>query len=128
TLNWLFRAVCAALAALLWSRRPLSLGRLRQVEAALVGLLAAELGFGLFSDLFLDHELREPLAQGDHALFHYASSWSLPFFALIVGYGALVPSTGRRAGVVVSILAAVPLVIGATAGLMEGAIGRPFLL
>src|SRR5204863_6325176 len=126
-LNWLLLLACAALAAALWSRRPLGLGRLRQVELCLVGLLLAELGLGLFSDLLLDHELRQPLAEGDHALFHYASSWSLPFFALIVAYGTLIPATGRRCAAVVVALALVPLAISATAGVAAGAIGPPFL-
>ena len=126
-LNSVLLAVCAALAWLLWSRRALSLGRLRLIETALVGLLAAELGAGLFSDLFLDDELSQPLAGGDHALFHYASSWSLPFFALIVAYGTLIPTTGRRCAAVVGVLALVPLAISAAAGVAVGAIGPPFL-
>ena len=31
---------------------------MRQIELALVCLLLGEMAFGLFSDLFLDHELR----------------------------------------------------------------------
>jgi hypothetical protein len=31
---------------------------LRLIESGLVGLLLAEMGLGLFFDLFLDHELR----------------------------------------------------------------------
>lgn len=128
TLNWFLLLVCVILATLLWSRRTLSLGQLRFIESVLVGLFLAEMGIGLFSDLFLDHELRQPLAEGDHALFHYASSWSLPFFALIVGYGALVPSTGRRCASIVTVLALVPLTISFAGGIAEDAISRPFLV
>ncbi|MBX9579099.1 MAG: serine/threonine protein kinase, partial [Gemmataceae bacterium] len=127
-LNWGVLLACGVLAGVLWSRRPLSLRRLRQAEAALVGLLLAEMGLGLFSDLVLDEELYQPLAAGDHALFHYASSWSLPFFALIVAYGTLVPSTARRCAAVVAAMVAVPLAISAAAGLAAGLLGPSFLL
>jgi serine/threonine-protein kinase len=126
-LNWLLLAVCGALAVALWSRRPLSLDRLRLIETVLVGLLAVEMGLGLFTDLFFDDELREPLAAGDHALFHYSSSWSLPFFALIVGYGTLIPASARRCALVVTALALVPLVISTAAGAVAGALTAPFL-
>ena len=126
-LNWVMLAACGALAAVLWSRRRLSYRRLRRVEVALVGLLLAEMGAGLFADLILDDELRQPLAEGDHALFHYAGSWSLPFFALIVGYGTLIPNTARRCAIAVAVMAAVPLAIGGAAGLTAGVPGPSFV-
>ncbi len=127
-LNWTLLFSCAAIASVLWSRSPLSLRQMRCLELALIGALLSEMAAGFTSDLLIDHELRQPLAEGDHALFHYSSSWTLPFFALIVGYGALIPSTGRRCAVVVSVLAIVPLVIGLAGGIMEDGLTGPFLV
>jgi serine/threonine-protein kinase len=124
SVNGTLLLVCLVLATVLWFRRSLSILQLRHIELALVGVLLTEIGLGFFADLFWDHELREPLAAGDHALFHYASSWSLPFFALIVGYGTLVPSTGRRCATVVTAIAIVPLAIAVAAGVREGVIER----
>jgi hypothetical protein len=67
-LNGLALLACAALTGLLWLRRPLSLAWLRAVEQALFGLVLGYLAWSFSSDLFLDHELTLPLAQGDHAL------------------------------------------------------------
>ena len=129
SVNWTLLLVCTILAAMLWFRRSLSIRALRRIELALVGVLLTEMGLGMFADLFWDYELREPLAEGDHSLFHYASSWSLPFFALIVGYGTLVPSTGRRCAAVVTAIAVVPLAIGVAGGVLEDVLGRSdFLL
>lgn len=127
TLTALTLLACVLLTTLLWSARPLTLANLRAIETALFGMVLSYLGLSLFSDLFLDHELHEPLAEGDHALFHYGSSWSLPFFALGVAYGVLIPSTFRRCAVVVGAMAAVPVGLGAAAGVVEGMFTASFV-
>ncbi len=126
-LNWLALAACVVLSAILWTARSLPLGQLRAIEAALFGLVLVYLGWCLFTDIFIDRELLPHLREGDHALFHYASSWSLPFFALIVSYGTLVPSTLRRCVIAVGAMALLPLALGVAGGLSEGAFTKSFV-
>jgi serine/threonine-protein kinase len=46
-----------------------------------------------------------------------ANSWLLPWFAVIAGYPVLVPHPPRRAGVIVGVTAAVPVVVTAAASM-----------
>ncbi len=119
--------VCFGITTILFVVRKVDLSLLRAVELVLFGLVLVELGCGLASDLFVDLELVSPIRDGDHALFHYSSSWSLPFFALIVGYGTLVPSSWKRCTMIVSIIAVVPVLISLSAVLTLHGIGVPFL-
>jgi eukaryotic-like serine/threonine-protein kinase len=125
--TWLAFLICVALSVLLWRRTTFGLWRLRLVELVLFGTLLSMLVLSLGADLFLDHELRTPWAEGDHALFHYASSWSLPFFALIICYGTLIPSTWQRCVRVVATMAVVPLSVSLAAGLAEGIFNQSFI-
>jgi serine/threonine-protein kinase len=118
--HWLALAGCGILATVLWIKPDLHLRQLRAIELGLFGLVTAEASFSLFSDLIWDDELRQPFTQSDHALFHYASSWSLPFFALIVCYGTLIPSTWRRCSKITALMALAPLTISLAAALWEG--------
>jgi serine/threonine-protein kinase len=124
--HWSALCVCGVLAAILWLRPNLHLGRLRAIELALFGIVTAEMSFDLFSDLFWDRELLEPFTQGDHALFHYASSWSLPFFTLIICYGTLIPSTWQRCWKITAVMALLPLTISLAAGIREGILWQSF--
>ncbi len=126
-LNGSFLLACSALTIILWSRSPIDLRWLRRIEVLLFGFILVELAVGLSFDLFVDRELLEPLREGDHSLFHYASSWSQPFFALIVAYGIFIPSTWRRCTTIVVPMAIVPLAICLTAGFVEGGLNRGFL-
>ncbi len=83
---------------------------------------------GLASDLFVDRELVEPLLEGDHALFHYASSWALPFFALVVSYGIVIPSGLKRCGIMVVLMTIPPLVITTVAAVFEGGLTPSFAI
>ncbi len=125
--NWIAFVASTILATILWARPMLGLSRLRLIEISLFGIMLAEISLGLFSDLFVDQELREPFTQGEHALFHYGSSWSLPFFALIVCYGTLIPSTWLRCGRIVTVMAIVPLIIVLAAGMWEGIFTTSFV-
>jgi hypothetical protein len=118
--HWLALTLCGMLVLVLWLKPNLNLDRLRAIELGLFGIVTAEMSLGLFSDLFLDRELHEPFTKGNHALFHYASSWSLPFFALIVSYGTLIPSTWRRCSKITAAMAILPLSISLAAGIWEG--------
>ena len=118
---------CTALTIVLWSRSNLGMRWLRRLEIMLFGLILLELSVGLIHDLFIDRELMRPLREGDHALFHYASSWSMPFFAVIVAYGVLIPSTWRRCMMIVIPMAIVPLSIGLAAGFAEHGLTISFL-
>jgi serine/threonine-protein kinase len=129
-LKWLNATVLLAfigISAFLFAFRKIDLSVLRVLEVALFGLMLVELGCGLASDLFIDHELVAPIRAGDHALFHYSSSWSLPFFALIVGYGTLVPSSWKRCTVIVCAIAMVPILVSLSAVMLLHGIDIPFL-
>jgi serine/threonine-protein kinase len=127
TLNGLALLASVVLTLLLWLWRRMPVPRLRVIELALFGLVLSYLAWSVSSDLFVDHELSLPLAQGDHALFHYGSSWSLPFCALIISYGVLIPSTFRRCALVVSAMVLLPLIVGAAAGVTEDAFTASFV-
>lgn len=107
--------ICLLICAFLWSRSDVKLANLRILELILFGSVLAELACGLASDLFADFELAVPIYEGEHELFQYASSWSLPFFAMIVAYGTLIPSSWRRCTIVVCIIGMVPIVISTAA-------------
>ena len=126
--NGLCLLVCGTICILLWTRHRIQLSHLRMLELVLFGSVLAELSSGLAVDLFVDEELTRPLnaVDHDHALFHYASSWSLPFFALIVAYGILVPSNWRRCTVIVSVIAIIPIVICAIAAIVLNAFTLSF--
>ncbi len=119
--------ICIGITTFLFAFRKIDLSVLRILEVVLFGLMLMELGCGLASDLFIDLELVLPMKEGDHALFHYSSSWSLPFFALIVGYGTLVPSGWKRCTMIVSGMAIVPVIISLTAALLLYGVDIPFL-
>ncbi|MFL5331522.1 MAG: serine/threonine-protein kinase [Gemmataceae bacterium] len=125
--NWFACAVSTLVVAALWWVQHWTLAKLRFVEVLLFGLTLAEMSLSLFSDLFLDRELREPFTQGEHALFHYGSSWSLPFALLIVSYGTLIPSSWRRCIVMVAVMAGVPLGIAVAGTMWEGVFNRIYI-
>jgi len=118
-LNAFCLIVCSVVCFILWSRRRIQLTKLRTLELILFGSVLLELSSGLANDLFFDRELDIPLSENvlyrDHALFHYSSSWSLPFFALIVAYGTLVPSSWKRCRIIVTVIAIMPITICAVA-------------
>ncbi|MFL5330018.1 MAG: serine/threonine-protein kinase [Gemmataceae bacterium] len=125
--NWSACLVCGLISTALWLRRTWSLGQLRWFELALFGCTWLEMSLDLFSDLFLDRELREAFTQGEHQLFHYGSSWSLPFVFLILSYGTLVPSSWRRCTRVVTAMSVLPLAIAFAGGLWESRLDRTYV-
>jgi serine/threonine-protein kinase len=118
---WFVLVTLAAFTGLLWTRRPLSLARLRGVEAVLVGACLAHMAFLVWLDLQFGSSLARALAEGPAHWSRPVSYWAFPFFVLIVGYGTLIPNTGRRCLLIVGTVALSPLIILAVNGLSAGA-------
>jgi serine/threonine-protein kinase len=120
--------VLAAVSALLWGRRPLSLKTLRVVELAVFGVIAAFFAW-LQLDAFYDGALRRAIAPGgeDQVFWQVGKASAFRWFLLIVIYGTFVPNTGRRCAAVVGVLAVIPLALQLAGGLMGDA-PRPYLL
>jgi len=116
----------AALTALLWSRRPLSLAQLRAVDLALVGLFALLCVWKQLS--FLDAAPDLVRRMGDGGTTILASYHGAFWFALLAIYGLFVPNSWRRCAVVVALIVACPF----TVALVEASrgdlalTGRPF--
>jgi serine/threonine-protein kinase len=121
-------AVLAIASALLWGRRPLSLGGLRAIEWAVFGALAAYFGW-LQVDTYHDGALLNALAPGHRAMVFRlvgtsaAFGWSL----LIVLYGAFIPNTGRRCARVVVGLAVLPVALLVADSVLDRATGASVL-
>lgn len=117
----------AALTALLWSRRPLSLAQLRATEGALVGLFAVVCGLKQVSYLDAAPDLVRRFGDGGTTILggYHGGLW----FALLAIYGLFVPNSWRRCAVVVALIAACPFAVA----LVEASrgdwplAGRPFL-
>ena len=113
-------AVFAVLTGLLWSRRPLSLGRLRLIEIVAFGLVLADTASGRYEDL-VRYGLAQAFTEGPPvAPPRYAAFYSLPFFALIIAYGTLIPNTWRRASVILGLMAVLPVALAVAAAVSEG--------
>jgi serine/threonine-protein kinase len=123
-----FFIVCAtfpseALAAwLLWSNKRLSLRHLRIIELAVVGLPVFNQSWLECKRLFLDHQLLILVEKGTEPLAALASGrvHVLPWFAIIMGYGALIPNTWRRCSGVVSTIAGVAFAVNFLAAVRDG--------
>ena len=84
------------------------------------GLVFADSASGRYEDLG-QHGLAQALKEGPPvAPPRYAAFYILPFFALIVAYGTLIPNTWRRASIVVGLMALLPIALVVTAGVLEG--------
>jgi serine/threonine-protein kinase len=126
-LSWLVAAVSTVLAAVLWRRPLVSLGRLRALEIGVVGLALTATSWNLSRDLFVRDTLAylRRLAGTDeeyrHLLWYLACAWSLSYVLGIVGYAALIPCTWRRCAVVVGVTALTPVTLSLVAGLSAAA-------
>jgi serine/threonine-protein kinase len=124
----------AALAAILWRKRPLSMWALRAIELTLFGLVLAQLAIELVIDLLLTPQFvgvapwANTAAESGHYMWLYGNYASVPYVLLIVGYGTLIPSTWRRCGLVVGVMAATPLTISLAACIWTVAAPGAFLL
>jgi serine/threonine-protein kinase len=105
-------AVMAVVSALLWSRRPLSLERLRLLELTAFALIAAFFAW-LQVDTYHDGALLRALVPGHEAIVFrlVGLSAGLRWFLLIVLYGIFIPNTWRRCATVVACLAVLPVML-----------------
>jgi serine/threonine-protein kinase len=110
------------LAAVLWTKRPLSLRQLRAMELTLFGLVLASLAWELSCDLFSSRPFPgaarwERTAEEEIFFLNlYGTYSSVSFTLLIVCYATLIPSDWRRCTLVVGTMALTPLTIAAAAG------------
>jgi len=98
------------MAGVLWCRSRQSVIELRSVELFLFGFPTVFFAQGLYVYLFDYNLLLTQLSLGFQAIF-IARSLILTWFALIVGYGMLIPNSPRRCAIVVGLLAVTPLSI-----------------
>jgi serine/threonine-protein kinase len=97
-----------ATTAVVWSGASLNLTQLRAAELAYVGVLLAHQAFGF---LWAAATL-VPTAPDPGAVFSYVRVlYDLNSFVVVVGYGVMIPNTGRRCARVVGMLAIVPLAV-----------------
>jgi serine/threonine-protein kinase len=130
--DWLGGALLAAnvvtalgCAALVWTRRDLSLTTLRVIELLLFGVAAAVFARQRYTALThgADGPWEGPGQRDMFLLQMTLINNSLWNFAIIC-YGVFIPNTWRRCVLVVAVLALVPVAITVLAGLEEPAVGR----
>ena len=112
-------AMSAVGARVLWSRTPLSLGRLRAFELTGFAIVAAIEVWRILASwqagAVFDHVSRDAVG-----MMLLASRQSLIWFALIVAYGMFIPNTWRRCAAVVGSMALTPLASNAIANSIYG--------
>jgi serine/threonine-protein kinase len=124
-----FLGALAALAVVLWGKRPFSLSGLRVLEGAFFGLVvvffASENWTTLFSgrSWFLVYAQRHPAEMSILAR-QPGIMWAM----LILGYGTFIPNTGRRCAAVTGLIALVPLTLVAVGGALHPEAPRNLLL
>jgi serine/threonine-protein kinase len=109
----------SVLVLLLWSKKNLSVHQLRLIEMIIVGLPLLDLIWVEYQLLFSGHRLLyylqmaiDPVTSGrNHAL---------PWFALIIGYGVLIPNKWWRCYLVVSAFAGTALAMNIVAAFVDG--------
>lgn len=107
--RWLQGLVSADLAvfvAVLSSRRPISLARLRWCELGIFGIIGVYLGL-------YEYQLVLAKANAGDPIFELAAikSCVLYFFAVMLLYGTFIPNTWQRAARVIIPMAAMPLIV-----------------
>jgi serine/threonine-protein kinase len=111
----------AGAAALLWRWPPRTVGGLRIIELVVIGSLAMymlELSTVPFAWSFLEEagQQTSPRARLAYRMC-YTMMVSLQWFFILTVYGTFIPNTWRRCAVVVSVLAASPIVLFIAQGL-----------
>jgi tRNA A-37 threonylcarbamoyl transferase component Bud32 len=106
-------SACSAL-VVHW-RPPATTFGLRAIELCIIGAVAAVMLWGMAYPKewygLLERRLADqPLLEQRAFMGIYVEFTSLRWFALLVGYGALIPNTWRRCAAVVSVLALSPLI------------------
>jgi hypothetical protein len=105
-------AVVAAVAAVVWSRRPLPSRWLRAQELVLFGVAAAFFAWLDFTVFHGDKVLRLAAAGHEPIVVRFAAGpTTYRWVALIILYGTFIPNTWRRCAVLVGVLDCVPLLL-----------------
>ncbi len=118
--------VCALSFAILRTHRQMSLSSLRVLEGVLFGLALLQMSW--VGTMDLRHYGLELIPQetGKAIPPRYALFWSPPYFALIVGYGIVIPNSGRRCMLVVGAIALTPVLLMTWTALAAGAFSAHF--
>jgi serine/threonine-protein kinase len=116
--------VNAGLAALLWSRAPLSWRGLRLAELAALGSVAVDFGMDLWDQL---RSGLTPQPPGGRYVRLLAQAAAIEWFCLIMVYGLFIPNTWRRCAVVVGSLALAPVLLTLAASRAPAEPTRDFL-
>jgi serine/threonine protein kinase len=102
-LNVVVILVLAGIAALLWSRRPLSMARLRGAELGMIAMLAGKYAFSQYRGM-----LRYSLAGDPMSAWLNMKNVVIITAILILTYGIYVPKSWRRVAIVAGTLAMLP--------------------
>jgi serine/threonine-protein kinase len=121
-------AILAVVVGRLWSSRTRSLRELRILEVISVGCIAAFLAGSEFTslngDLVSKHTEGGHDTYGELLIAHY---WALPWFAVLVVYGAFIPNTWMRCALVVGLLSTLPLGIPVAVAIWHPGFGAMLL-
>src|SRR5512145_2327559 len=125
--QWAATAVIASVALVVWRGRTLSVRALRAAE---FGIFATGAGFMAAANVFTAQQygwLALPEGRVGHPFFTDAGTrldpLTLRWFAVITGYGLVIPNTGRRCATVVGVMAVAYLGTLVVQGLATGASG-----
>jgi tRNA A-37 threonylcarbamoyl transferase component Bud32 len=124
---WLGLPLSVGLAALLSSARPLSLSALRRIEVTLIGIVFFGMAWYDFLMMFFYANWNALHLRPEASIAQSARGICLPWYALMVGYGTLVPNTTRRGALMVSGMALTPVALSLGAGLYQDALTARFI-
>jgi serine/threonine-protein kinase len=129
--QWLVTGAITAIAVVVWRRRDLSVRAMRLAEFGIFGLGA---GFLAAANIFTAQQygwLLLPEGRVGHPFFTAAGTrldpLTLRWFAVITGYGLVMPNTGRRCATVAGVMALTYLGTLVVQGLVNGASGGAVL-
>ncbi|MGH7679637.1 MAG: serine/threonine-protein kinase [Gemmatimonadaceae bacterium] len=113
--QWMVAATMAVFGLIIWKRPPARLRHLRTIEvtmfAILIGYMALSNGYMVERFGILD----PPIAAAMHPVLNLGSTRldpvTLRWLILIVGYGTLIPNTGRRSAIIVGIMVGLHLLM-----------------
>jgi serine/threonine-protein kinase len=129
--QWIVTGAITAIAVVVWRRRDLSVRAMRLAEFGIFGLGA---GFLAAANIFTAQQygwLLLPEGRVGHPFFTAAGTrldpLTLRWFAVITGYGLVIPNTGRRCATVAGVMALTYLGTLVVQGLVNGASGGAVL-
>jgi serine/threonine-protein kinase len=118
----------AVLTGLAWTGRAFSMRQLRFGEMLSLAITEAFLAYVAYDSMISEAVVVYTSAgQDPDGISLVAYCFALPWFAVIVAYGAFIPNTWQRCGAVVAVLVLLPMAVTAAAGLRHPA-AAPALL